>query len=327
MEVIAPADETDRLSALERYEVLDTPRDEAFDRITRLASKIFQAPIALISLVDKDRQWFKSRLGLDAAETSREIAFCAHAMQSDTVMVVENAIRDPRFEKNPLVIGEPRIRFYAGAPLLTPDGQNLGTLCIMGPRPRALDAEQATMLKDLAAMVIDELELRLLASTDSLTGALNRRYFMDLADREQRRAVRYHTPLSVFLIDVDLFKNINDTHGHEAGDAILKRLTAICNDTLREPDLICRFGGEEFAILLPQTDAQGALQVAERLRHAIADARIAIGEKTIECTASIGVASLQPDNGTIQAVLSRADKALYAAKAAGRNRVVLAEGS
>ena len=327
MKPVKPADEHERLSTLERYDVMDTPPDEAFDRITRLASKIFEMPIALISLVDEDRQWFKSRQGLEAPETPREIAFCAHAIQSDDVMVVEDAIRDPRFEKNPLVAGDPNIRFYAGAPLRAPDGHSLGTLCIIDRQPRTLTADQEAMLKDLAAMVMDEMELRLMASTDSLTGALNRRHFMDLAEREQSRALRYQLPLSVLMMDIDLFKNINDTHGHAAGDRILKRLTEICRKTLREPDLVGRFGGEEFAVLLPQTDTQGALQVAERLRRAIAAARVTAGKKPIRFTVSIGVASAEPNRGNIEDALSRADKALYAAKADGRNCVVLSDGN
>lgn len=284
-------------------------------------------PIALVSLVDDHRQWFKSRQGLETPETPRTVAFCVHAMQRHNVMVVEDAVSDTRFERNPLVVGDPKIRFYAGAPLVATGGQNIGTLCIMDRQPRTLSAEQASTLKDLAAMVMDEMELRLLASTDSLTGALNRRHFMDLAEREQRRALRYRMPLSVFLMDIDLFKNINHTHGDTAGDTVLKQLAVICNDTLRDPDLICRFGGEEFAILLPQTDIQEAFQVAERLRHAIATATIAIGEKTVRFTVSIGVASLQPDRETAQGTLSRAEEALHAARAGGCNRVMLANGS
>lgn len=150
-----------RLAALAGYEILDTPQEETFDQITQLASTIFNVPIVLISLVDKDRQWFKSCYGLDTRETDRSLSFCAHAIQADTVMVVPEATQDPRFARNALVTGEPGIRFYAGAPLKTPDGFKLGTLCLIDREPRKqLSQEQRAMLEGLAALVVNELELR-----------------------------------------------------------------------------------------------------------------------------------------------------------------------
>jgi PAS domain S-box-containing protein len=157
----APASEEARLASLSRYEILDTPPEEAFDRITQLASTIFSVPIVLITLVDRDRQWFKSCYGLDTRETDRSLSFCAHAIQADTVMVVPDATQDTRFALNALVTGEPGIRFYAGAPLRTPDGYKLGTLCLIDREPRKqLALEQRSMLESLAALVVDELELR-----------------------------------------------------------------------------------------------------------------------------------------------------------------------
>ncbi|NQW12001.1 MAG: PAS domain S-box protein [Alphaproteobacteria bacterium] len=152
--------EADRLAALRRYDILDTPAEEPFDRVTRLTASIIGTPIALVSLIDDSRQWFKSRHGLDATETPLSDAFCAHAIQSDGIMEVPDASRDPRFADNPLVTGEPRIRFYAGAPLITRDGQRLGTLCVIDSKPRSLSAEHARFLADFSRIIVDQLELR-----------------------------------------------------------------------------------------------------------------------------------------------------------------------
>jgi len=158
-ESVPPA-EADRLAALRRYDVLDTAPEPAFDRIVRLASRLLDVPIALVSLIDAQRQWFKARYGLEAQETPRAIAFCDHAIRGCGVMVVPDAEQDPRFRDNPLVTGEPHIRFYAGVPLLTPDGFALGTLCAIDRAPRQLDPRDAAVLEDLAQQVIHELEVR-----------------------------------------------------------------------------------------------------------------------------------------------------------------------
>ena len=155
-------DETHRLNILRSYAVLDTPADDALDRITALARLTLETPIALISLVDDQRQWFKSRQGLNACETAREDAFCAHALPLDRgeVLVVEDATADPRFRHNPLVTGDPNIRFYAGAVLTSPEGANLGTLCVIDVKPRPpLTPTQAETLRALARLVMSELDL------------------------------------------------------------------------------------------------------------------------------------------------------------------------
>lgn len=154
-----PENESERLATLRRYAVLDTAPEQAFDRITALASRLLGTPIALVSLVDESRQWFKSRVGLDASETPRQHAFCAHAILDAKVMEVPDATADPRFADNPLVVGSPDIRFYAGAPLMTKNG-GLGTLCVIDQKPRTLTDEDRATLRDLAAMAVDALELR-----------------------------------------------------------------------------------------------------------------------------------------------------------------------
>lgn len=155
-----PSNETKRLEALRRYHILDTPAEQSFDDFASIASSICETPIALVTLVDAERQWFKARVGLDAPETPREHAFCAHAILSEDVMVVEDATSDARFAANPLVTGDPLIRFYAGAPLIDSEGHALGTLCAIDRRPRPLDAERREALQALARRVVGQIEMR-----------------------------------------------------------------------------------------------------------------------------------------------------------------------
>lgn len=152
-----PADEAPRLAALRALLILDTPPEQRFDRIVAFAAAEFEVPIALISLVDAERQWFKARVGLDACETARGVSFCGHAILSPEVLVIEDAQRDPRFADNPLVVGPPHIRFYAGAPLQLPGGARIGTLCLIDHRPRRLDPLDAAILSTLRDLVCEEL--------------------------------------------------------------------------------------------------------------------------------------------------------------------------
>lgn len=155
-----PNNEKKRLKVLWQYDILDTLPESIFDDLTELAARICEAPMAIISLVDEERQWFKSKLGVTVRETSRDVSFCSHAIRQDGLFIVPDATKDDRFSKNPLVTADPKIRFYAGAPLISPDGYALGTLCVLDQEPRVLRPDQQVALSVLARHVMAQLELR-----------------------------------------------------------------------------------------------------------------------------------------------------------------------
>lgn len=316
------ADESARLAALQRYEVLDTPREASFDRITSLVQVIFNVPIVLVSLVDRDRQWFKSCIGLEIDSTSRDISFCSYTIQAHEPLHIPDAHLDSRFATSALVTGEPYIRSYLGIPLTTHDGYNVGSLCAIDTKPREYSPEQVQLLGSFASLVVDELELRRMARTDSLTGAATRRGFLLEMEKLISRSDRNGRPNSLLLLDIDHFKSINDTHGHPAGDAVLRNVSDRLYQLLRAGDVLGRIGGEEFGILLPDTDIQGAYETAERLRIGISAAPLSF-KPLLNVTASFGVCSWQPTLTSAEQWLAGADKALYEAKRTGRNRSCL----
>jgi anti-sigma regulatory factor (Ser/Thr protein kinase) len=177
-------DEAQRLAALRSYRILDTDPEQGFDDLAILASHICETPIALITLIDENRQWFKSKVGIDGDETMRSLAFCTHAIQHEDIMFVADARKDPRFSDNPFVVGAPHIRFYAGAPLVTPEGHALGTLCVVDRVPRTLTERQVRALDALRRQVVAQLELR--RNLFELEAALGER---DRAEEEQARAM------------------------------------------------------------------------------------------------------------------------------------------
>ncbi|MEJ1977093.1 MAG: diguanylate cyclase [Acetobacteraceae bacterium] len=212
------------MAALDAYQILDTDYDEAFDRYTRVAATLVGTPIAAISFVDADRQWFKSVYGMTLRQTAREHAFCAHTILGSLPLVVEDALQDPRFANNPLVIGEPWVRFYAGAPLLTPAGLSVGSLCTIDTRPRSISLEQSRGLADLADAIVTTLELyktmremKQLALTDALTGLANRVQFFRFLKASIAPLLRHGRPLSLLYLDCDNFKQLNDVSGHDEG--------------------------------------------------------------------------------------------------------------
>lgn len=190
---LPPWNERERLAKLRSYGVLDTETEASFDRITRIVADSIGVPISLVSLIDEDRQWFKSRHGLEAAETPRDVAFCAHSIHGEDIFVVPNATEDDRFRDNPLVTGDPNIRFYAGAPLVTPDGFKIGTLCAIDRQPRELSADHRQLLEDLASLVVDELELRKARREADLANEELRLRVAELLDTQKRLEIQATT--------------------------------------------------------------------------------------------------------------------------------------
>jgi diguanylate cyclase (GGDEF)-like protein len=331
-----------RLEAVYATGLLDSPAEGRFDRITRIARRLFGVPIATITLVDGDRQWFKSALGIiGKTEDPREVSFCSRAIESDEILVVEDASADPRFRNNPLVTGKPFIRFYAGKPV-TYEGLRVGTLCVIDTKPRKLDGALAQDLEDLALWVESEFDsdrlsdaqtelmsevdrLREMAMVDPLTRTWNRNGLNEVFTRELSLAERQSEPLGVIMADIDHFKSVNDTYGHDAGDAVLKRVADRIRLSVRPYDSIGRMGGEEFLIVLPKSYGPTVSTVAERVRKAVSATPIELPDNApLKVTISLGVASTRCRPGfspSLEQLAKAADQALYQAKEGGRNQV------
>ena len=310
-----PKNEAERLAALRRYEMLDTPAEADFDDFTRLASQICGTPIALVSLVDAGRQWFKSKVGLAASETPRDHAFCAHAIQGNELFEVPNALADERFHDNPLVTGDPSIRFYAGIPVHAGARQPVGTLCLIDRQPRHLGQEELAVLGDLAAMVEDLLKAAQSATVDALTGLFNRRGFDALASKALAVSHRLGSVSTLILFDLDDFKQVNDVHGHAAGDRALADFSEALLKTFRDADVVARFGGDEFCVLACASAASMAAPLGRlgRLLAGLLDRpyRIAFSAGTAETTHDLPL--------PLPALLAAADRAMYQDKLSHRS--------
>lgn len=260
-----PANEVERLHVLRALAILDTQEEERFDRLTRIARRMFDVPIALVTLVDSHRQWFKSCMGLQFKETPRDISFCGHAILGDEAFVINDASKDPRFSDNPLVTGELQIRFYAGQPIRTTHGFKIGTLCLIDSKPRDFHARDMQDLNDLACMVENELAAIELATMDELTDLSNRRGFIMLTEKYLNYFTRHHVNASLVFLDLNGFKFINDSYGHDEGDRALQTFASALKKVGRTSDIFARLGGDEFVVLLANARHHEAHIYIERL--------------------------------------------------------------
>lgn len=312
-----PADEFTRNASLRALNILDTAVEERFDRLTRLASRVFDVPIALVSLVDANRQWFKSCVGLDTTGTARDISFCGHAILGEGAFVISDAALDSRFHDNPLVTGEPYVRFYAGYPLRiggAAGSSAIGTLCLIDSEPRDFSDDQIDTLRDLARMAEQELSAVRLATTDELTGLSNRRGFESLAVHALSLCRRLDTPTAMLMMDLDGFKEINDNHGHAEGDIALKSFSELLTQAFRDSDVVGRIGGDEFAVLLTNL-ADGTLgTVLNRLNKGV-ERHNRTAHRGYAIRFSVGSVKFDPKrHHGVSELLAEADRLMYAQK-------------
>lgn len=306
-----PHDEKTRLETLRSLKLLDTSPEERFDRLTRLAKRMFGVPISLVSLVDADRQWFKSKQGLEADETPRDISFCGHAILGDDIFMVPDATKDERFADNPLVTSNPNIKFYAGCPLRIMNGSKLGTLCIIDQQPRELDEEDMALLRDLAEMAEQELAAVQLATMDELTMISNRRGFIALAQHAINISQRKDFPASLVFLDLNKFKQINDKFGHAEGDKALVAFAEQIKSSFRDSDVYARLGGDEFVVLLTDTASEIVKEILSRFQSAVKKYNDQ-AKRGYDICYSAGLAIYDSNkHEDIEALLAEADTLMY----------------
>jgi diguanylate cyclase (GGDEF)-like protein len=304
--------ENQRAAALKHLAILDTPPEERFERLTRLATYIFNVPTAQVTLLDNERQWFKSIQGAEMTEIPRVITFCTHTVETeDGFMMVPDASLDPKFSANPLVADGPEVRFYAGVALVHTSGVRLGTFCILDTKPRVLTSEEIDILKDLAAVVERELVAIQIALVDDLTGLSNRSGFVVECSRLFQHASRNQQAISLVYIDLDDFKSINDRRGHAVGDKVLVNFSAALRDTFREVDAIARYGGDEFVVCCNDLSKQDVAGLLQRLRDNLAQQDSAV---RIEFSAGVVTSNWQELDAGMDSLLSAADKKMYSSK-------------
>lgn len=309
-----PADEEERLDELYRLKVLDTAAEMRFDRYTSLVADIFDFPVVLVSLVDRERQWFKSSFGWSVRECPRDISFCGHTINQDGVMVVPDAKKDKRFAGNPLVTGDPHIRFYAGAPVHCPNGRPIGSLCLIDHKPREFDDQQCKQLRQFADLIENEIrhnaDLELLRASvefsafyDPLTKLPNSRLLIDRLTKLLELSEADQRQVAVLLFNVTGLRLINQSLSTEAGDQLLKQLAERLQRCCPAGGTVARLQADEFVLVFPSFKREtGHIDwVADRARAALEKSFGLLGKEHY-VQVQIG-ASVFPENGVTPAAL------------------------
>ena len=340
-----PGMEQQRKEILQRFSILTGQDNPSCAIATETMARVFNVPVAVIWPNERYREWFYASYGLSTAHSETLHRLASLSQLAQTSFAVPDIREDPYFSRHLTGPEDQPTVFFAGAPLRDPDGKRLGTICISDHKPRELGHEETATLehfaqllsqtlcmqsaaryaiKDLIALEEDRYALYDLATTDPLTGAFNRRSFFHFGNREARRAQRHGIALTVMMLDLDHFKRVNDVHGHGVGDVVLKAFGQAILAEVREEDMVGRLGGEEFAVLLPETKPKDAIHLARRLRQRINRLQFPGVGGPFSVTTSMGLAAYERGDNEIDQALERADHALYEAKRAGRDRVMLA---
>ncbi|HAT2039936.1 TPA: sensor domain-containing diguanylate cyclase [Legionella pneumophila] len=302
-----PENEAERLATLYKLQILDTEREERFDRITRIACRLFGIPIAVISFLEAERQWMKSTEGFDIKEAKRKTSFCGHVILSDEIMVIEDATKDKRFHDNPFVLGKPYFRFYAGCPLKI-NKYNVGVICLIDDKPRSINDSDKNVINDLAQMVEMELESLHLSLTDELTGLSNRRGFLKLASYLFQKCQKDNKNFTLLFFDLDKFKQVNDQLGHAEGDKILKIFSKSLLQNFRCYDVIARLGGDEFCVFCSGLNEKEVDNITRRLKDSLKS------QETKDYSIEFSVGSIeynQAKHRTLDDMLAMADAKMY----------------
>ncbi|MCE3046276.1 sensor domain-containing diguanylate cyclase [Legionella sp. 16cNR16C] len=336
-----PENEPERLKSLYDSHLFHTPIEQGFERITRLTKKIFDVPIVAISLIDKETQWFKSVIGLDANSTPRDISFCGHTILKDDVLVVDDAQLDPRFSDNPLVTESPSIRFYAGCPIHTVNEHRIGALCIIDTRPRQISSHDKIILKDIASLVDTEIrnhqhihppekKLHELNAEkrkellDPLTRLWNKTGITQVIEYQRKLSKFNKSEFGLIQLSVDSLQAFVTEYGHEAGNDLLKAITQTLINSCGCEDSIGYWGGKEFVIVLPCEEQPDVLAVANRIRKNIASEQHLTRVGRVRTTATIGVVFFNPKIhlNTVN-LLTEAAHALQEGKLQGGNKIII----
>jgi diguanylate cyclase (GGDEF)-like protein len=335
-----PDNEPERIASLRRMLLLASPDEEAFDRVTRTAQRLFDVPITLVSLIDANRQWFKSCIGLPVRETGRDVSFCGHAIMAREIFVVEDANVDARFADNPLVAGDAKVIFYAGRPLVNSEGFMVGTLCIIDHQPRHFSSEDRRALDDLGywlelifsnrqmSEVQQELlgevdEMRRNSMLDPMLNIWSREAGETLLQNESVRAYHNHSALSLFVIHLDRLAAMTSTYGTAFRDAVQIEFAKCLRSMTRAYDSLSRHGDDGFLVILPDTDGRTAFELALRLKKTLGLLPFLAGDDFIDVTISLGLAAADYRNQTPEPgmLLQWAEAAMQRASGLGGDRV------
>ena len=327
-----------KLANLHALDPFYTPLEERFERITRLTRRALNVRVAAITIVRDDRQWFKSVLGWHVMELPMSQSLCAGVIKDGKPLIVENALDDLYLMSNPFVCREPKFRFYAGYPINDSDSKTIGTLCVMDMKPRQPDSNFRTALADLGEMAQRELyavelnnaqsalvaklgEARRQAMFDPLTRLWNRRGGLDLLNGALKESVKYNHTLGICIADIDNFKNVNDDFGHCVGDQVLRKVASTIVASVRPQDIVCRYGGDEFLIIIRDVNSTDCAAIAKRICADMRNLPVRTREGTVPATISIGIAMRnRGDPISASRLIEIADQALYESKRKGRDR-------